>query len=76
MPDFSQLNEEQIKVQIVSLNSVEDIDITSATTVKELKAKLGITTAKLIDEDSNLLRDNDTLEDGMQIYVSTPKKNG
>ena len=41
MPDFSQLNEEQIKVQIVSLNSVEDIDITSATTVKELKAQLG-----------------------------------
>lgn len=76
MPDFSQLNEENIQVQIVTLNSVEDIDVTSATTVKELKAQLGLTNAKLIDEDSNLLRDGDTLTDGMQIYVSTPKKNG
>lgn len=76
MPNFDALNDEQIKVQIVTLNSVEDVEVTSTTTVKELKAKLGITNAKLIDEDSNLLRDNDTLEEGMQIYVSTPKKNG
>lgn len=76
MPNFDALNDEQIKVQIVTLNSVEDVEVTSTTTVKELKARLGITNAKLIDEDSNLLRDNDTLEEGMQIYVSTPKKNG
>lgn len=76
MPDFSSLNETTIEVEVVTLSGVSKVEATEGMTVKEFKEANGLVGKKIIDEDSNLLRDTDTIESGMQLYVSTPKQNG
>lgn len=76
MPNFDALNDETFNVELITLQEVKKVEVREGMTIKEFKSLNGISNATLIDEDSNRLRDNDTLEEGMQIYVSTPKKNG
>lgn len=77
MPNFDAFNEpETVQVEIVTLSGVRTVEATDGMTVKEFKEANGLSGTKIIDEDSNLLRDNDTISDGMQLYISTPKKNG
>lgn len=76
MPNFDALNDATFDVELITLQEVKKVEVREGMTIKEFKSLNGISSATLIDEDSNRLRDNDVLEEGMQIYVSTPKKNG
>ena len=76
MPDFNAFNQNEIEVEVVTLAGVSTAKATEGMTVKEFKEANGLVGKKIIDDDSNLLRDTDTIEEGMQLYVSTPKKNG
>ena len=69
-------NQNEIEVEVVTLSGVSTVKATEGMTVKEFKEANGLVGKKIIDDDSNLLRDTDTIEEGMQLYVSTPKKNG
>lgn len=76
MPDFDAFNQSEVTVELITLSGVEKVTATEGMTVREFKETNGLVGKKIIDEDSNLLRDTDTIEDGMQLYVSTPKQNG
>jgi len=77
MPNFDALNESaEIQVELVTLAGVEKITATEGMTVKEFKEANNLVGTKMIDDNSEVLRDSDTITEGMQIYVSTPKKNG
>lgn len=79
MPNFDAFNEteqETVEVEIVTLSGIQKVEATAGMTVKEFKEQNNLVGTKIIDDDSNVLRDSDTIEDNMQIYVSTPKKNG
>lgn len=77
MPNFDALNESaEIQVELVTLAGVEKITATEGMTVKEFKEANNLVGTKMIDDNSDVLRDSDIIEEGMQIYVSTPKKNG
>lgn len=77
MLNFDALNESaEIQVELVTLAGVEKITATEGMTVKEFKEANNLVGTKMIDDNSDVLRDSDTITEGMQIYVSTPKKNG
>lgn len=66
----------EIEIEVVTLSGVEKKKATEGMTVKEFKRLNGLVGTTIIDEDSEVLRDEDTLEGNMQVYISTPKKNG
>lgn len=76
MPKFDAFNNNEIEVELITLSGVQAVKATEGMTVKEFKKANNLVGTKIIDDDSNLLRDTDTIEEGMQLYVSTPKKNG
>ncbi len=76
MPNFDAFNNNEIEVELITLSGVQSVKATEGMTVKEFKEANNLVGTKIIDDDSNLLRDTDTIEAGMQLYVSTPKKNG
>lgn len=79
MPNFDALNEPEVRefeVELVTLAGVTKKTVTEGMTVKQFKEANDLVGTKMIDEDSNVLRDSDELSEDMQIYVSTPKKNG
>jgi LysM repeat protein len=77
MLNFDALNESaEIQVELVTLAGVEKITAKEGMTVKEFKEANNLVGTKMIDDNSDVLRDSDIIEEGMQIYVSTPKKNG
>lgn len=76
MPNFDAFNNNEIEVELIALSGVQAVKATEGMTVKEFKKAYNLVGTKIIDDDSNLLRDTDTIEEGMQLYISTPKKNG
>lgn len=76
MPNFDAFNNNEIEVELITLSGVQTVKATEGMTVKEFKEANNLVGTKIIDDDSNLLRDTDTIEEGMQLYISTPKKNG
>jgi len=76
MPNFDAFNNNEIEVELITLSGVQAVKATEGMTVKKFKEANNLVGTKIIDDDSNLLRDTDTIEEGMQLYVSTPKKNG
>lgn len=64
------------KVSIVSLGGVNDYEITSGTTIRDLKARYGLADMKIVTGDGTVLNDSDTISSDIQLYVSTPKRNG
>lgn len=79
MPNFDALNEPEVRefeVELVTLAGVTKKTVKEGMTVKQFKEANDLVGTKMIDEDSNVLRDSDELSEDMQIYVSTPKKNG
>lgn len=76
MPNFDAFNSNEVEVELITLSGVETVKATEGMTVGEFKQANNLVGKKIIDDDSNLLRDTDTIEEGMQLYVSTPKKNG
>ena len=76
MLNFDAFNNNEIEVELITLSGVQAVKATEGMTVKEFKEANNLVGTKIIDGDSNLLRDTDTIEEGMQLYISTPKKNG
>lgn len=72
----SALNSSTVKVSIVSLGGVDDYEITSGTTVRDLKNKYGLNDMKIVTADGSVLSDTDTISADTQLYISTPKRNG
>lgn len=81
MPNFDAINDamnqpEEIEVTIIRLGGVDTKKITPNMTVAHFKERFGLEGKKLVDGDGNILNNNDTLADGIEVYVSTPKENG
>ena len=85
MADFNQINESlnnnesvstTAKVTITSLGGVNNYEITPGTTVRELKARYGLGDMKIVNGEGVALADNDTITGDVQLFVSTPKRNG
>ena len=74
--DFDALNQNEVTVEIVTLAGIEKVTAEEGMSIKEFKEKNSLVGTKLIDENSEVLRDSDTVREGMQIFLSTPKKNG
>ncbi len=67
---------ENVKISLVTMDSVQNYTIDEGTTVAEFKRANDLVGRRLSDEYSNLLRDTDIFEEDMEIFVSTAKKNG
>lgn len=65
-----------IKVTLVSLGGVQDYDLTAGITVREFKSRNGLSDMKIVTADGTALSDTDTISGDVQLFVSTPKKNG
>ena len=85
MADFNQINESlnnnesvntTARVTITSLGGVNNYDITPGTTVRELKSRYGLSDMKIVNAEGVALLDNDTITGDVQLFVSTPKRNG
>ena len=81
MPNFDAINDamnqqEEIEVKIIRLGGVDTKKVTPNMTVTNFKERFGLEGKKLVDGDGNILNNNDTLTDGIEVYVSTPKENG
>ena len=79
MPDFDKLDEVEVnefEINLITLAGRKKVTVKEGLTVKEFKEQNDLVGCKLIDEDSNILRDSDEIEEGAQIYVSKPKENG
>ena len=64
------------KVSIVALGGVSDYEITPGTSIREIKSRYGLSDMKIVTGDGTVLNDNDTISGDVQLYVSTPKRNG
>lgn len=76
MVDFNALNSDEVEVQLVTISGVETLTVDEGMTIKEFKEQNGLNGTRIIDENSTPLRDSDVVREGMQLFVSTPKKNG
>ena len=81
MPNFDAINDamnqpEEIEVKIIRLGGVDTKKVTPNMTVADFKERFGLKGKKLVDGDGNILSNSDTLADGIEVYVSTPKENG
>ena len=81
MPNFDAINDamnqqEEIEVKIIRLGGVDTKKVNPNMTVANFKERFGLEGKKLVDGDGNILNNNDTLTDGIEVYVSTPKENG
>lgn len=82
--DFDQINEAlnsaapaQITVKLVTLGGVSSETAEAGITVAAFRRAHNISAdKKLVDSDSNVLRDTDRLDADCQIFVSVPKQNG
>lgn len=66
----------EIEIEVVTLSGVEKKKTLEGTTVADFKRANGLVGTTIIDEDSEVLRDDDVLGESMQVFISTPKKNG
>lgn len=76
--DLDAFNNErnEIEIEVVTLSGAEKKKTLEGTTVADFKRANGLVGTTIIDEDSEVLRDDDVLEESMQVFISTPKKNG
>ena len=86
MADFNQINNSLnnntpaassvAKVTITSLGGVNNYDITPGTTIRELKSHYGLGDMKIVNAEGVALIDADQITGDVQLFVSTPKRNG
>lgn len=76
--DLDAFNNErnEIEIEVVTLSGAEKKKTLEGTTVADFKRANGLVGTTIIDEDSEVLRDDDVLQTDMQVFISTPKKNG
>lgn len=70
------LNNSSAKVSVISLAGVNEYEITAGMTVGEFKARYGLEGTKVVTEAGDTLENNAILNNDIQIFISTPKKNG
>ena len=68
--------ENKVTVEVVTLSGTKSYEVTEGMTVAEFKRQNGLDGFKIIDEDSNLMRDTDVINSDIQFFVSKPKQNG
>lgn len=73
---FNENERQEIEIEVVTLAGAVKKTALAGMTVGEFKRKNGLEGTTIIDEDSDVLNDSDTLNYNMQVYISTPKKNG
>lgn len=83
MADFDAINDElnrtepaKVEISIVTLGGIQKQEVSEGMTIAQLKSRFGLEGTKIVDEDGNALDNNYTLDDDMELFVSTPKKNG
>ena len=84
--DYSRINDQlnspaqpiysNVQVSVVSLGGVSDYTVTAGMTVDQFKNQHGLTGTKIVNENGDTLNNNDIITSNMQVFVSTPKKNG
>lgn len=75
----NRLNREETitrKISIVTLAGVTSQDVAEGTTIREFKERNGLSDKKLVDDNGDVLTNDMVIRGDMQIYMSTPKKNG
>lgn len=66
----------QISVSVVSLSGVDTYTAKEGISVESFKASHGLQGCKIVDTDGNVLMNSDTLSNDIELFISTPKKNG
>ena len=65
-----------VKVTIVALGGLDTKEVQAGMTVGEFKRINSLEGTKIVDEAGNTLENNAVISGDMQVFVSTPKKNG
>ena len=83
MADFDAINDElnrtepaKVEVSIVTLGGLQKHEISEGMTIAQLKSRFGLEGTKIVDEDGDALDNNYAIDSDMELFVSTPKKNG
>ena len=67
---------EQIEVKVVSLGGVNQLTVDAGTTVEQLRSKASLTSSvKIVNEAGDILKDNDTVTESCNLFISVPKQN-
>lgn len=81
--DYSRINNNlnapearEAKVSVVSLGGVQDYTVRAGMTVSEFKSVYGLNGTKIVNENGDTLTSDAIISRDMQVFVSTPKKNG
>lgn len=65
-----------VKVTIVALGGLDTKEAQAGTTIGDFKRTNGLEGTKIVDEAGNTLENSAVISSDMQVFVSTPKKNG
>lgn len=83
MADFDAINDElnrtepaKVEISIVTLGGIQKQEVTEGMTIGQLKSRFGLEGTKVVDEDGDALDNNFVIDGDMELFVSTPKKNG
>lgn len=83
MADFDAINDElnrtepaKVEISIVTLGGIQKQTINEGMTIGQLKSRFGLEGTKVVDEDGDALDNNFVIDGDMELFVSTPKKNG
>lgn len=88
MANFNDINEtlsnnrveeekDTYSIELVTLSGVQNYEVEEGTTIRQFKEAHGLSSdVKIVDEDGDVLRANDVIDDDMSLFISTPKKNG
>lgn len=76
MVNFDALETNEVEIELVTIGGRDRLTVEEGQTVKDFKQTNGLNGTRIIDQNGSVLRDTDTIKEGMQLFVSTPKKNG
>ena len=83
MADFNAINENlnsvessTVQVNLVTLGGVSTSEVTYGMTISEFKTRNGLGYAKISNAEGDILSGSDVITEDMELYISTPKKNG
>lgn len=69
--------ESLFEVELVTLSGVKKHEVREGQTIAEFKDAMGLArNTKVVDEDGDVLRNEDIIDNDMTLYISAPKKNG
>lgn len=74
--DMNVFEQNDVKVEVITLSGSKEYQVTENTTVKEFKRLNNLQGVVIVDADGDVLRDTDTITEDIQVFVSAPKKNG